>query len=66
MVRRDPGVGELLLIEDSDRTTEPADLFRAAVDISRGQRSRLLELRATIRLARLLERSGARDSTREM
>jgi adenylate cyclase len=58
--------GELLLMQNVGNTNEAADLFRAAINISRAQHSRLLELRATISLVSLLERSGARDSARAM
>jgi adenylate cyclase len=58
--------GELLLMENSSNTAEAEKSFRAAINIARHQHSRLLELRATTSLARLLERSGARDPAHAM
>jgi len=56
--------GELLLMEDPRNGTEADKSFRAAINIARGQHSRLLELRATSSLARLLVCSSARDAAR--
>jgi class 3 adenylate cyclase/predicted ATPase len=56
--------GELLLAASPEQAAPAEDCFRRAIDVSRGQQSRALELRATIGLARLWQRQGRRDKTR--
>ncbi len=58
--------GELLLIRDPPDEVEAERCFRTAIDIARRQKARLLELRATTSLARLLKRQGKRDEARAM
>ncbi len=56
--------GELLLMEDSSSATEAEGCFRTAIEISRRQAAKSLELRATMSLARLLAKQGKRDEAR--
>jgi predicted ATPase len=57
--------GELLLARDG--LPAPAEsCFRAAIDLARAQQARWWELRATMSLARLLERQGRRNEARAM
>jgi len=56
--------GELLLAEGAVGEDEAARSFRRAIEIAVGQGALSLELRATVRLARLLARQGARDAAR--
>src|SRR6516164_11059592 len=58
--------GELLLVENAGKTVEAEDSFHAAINVSRSQGSRLLGLRATTSLARLLAKQGKRDEGRAM
>jgi predicted ATPase len=56
--------GELLLAESSDQAAAGEDWFHQAIETARNQRSRAWELRATMSLARLLNRQGRRDQAR--
>jgi predicted ATPase len=58
--------GELLLKRDEANATEAKRCFRTAVEVARRQSARSLELRATISLARLLDKQGNRDEARAM
>ena len=58
--------GELLLREEGSKTIEAEKSYRAAADLARSQGARLLELRATTSLARLLRDSNRRDEARAM
>jgi tetratricopeptide (TPR) repeat protein len=58
--------GELLLRCDSTASSEAEISFRAAIDIARMQDARLLELRGTMSLARLLAKQGRGEEARTM
>jgi predicted ATPase len=60
--------GELLLARDGDESDERAAevSFRQARDIARRQEARMLELRATVSLARLLEGQRKHEEARQM
>jgi len=58
--------GELLLKRDEANATEAKRCFRTAVEVARRQSARSLELRATISLARLLDKQGNRHEARAM
>ncbi|NNM05742.1 MAG: AAA family ATPase, partial [Gemmatimonadetes bacterium] len=59
--------GEILGSVSTSRVDEAEDAFRRAVSIGRDQKAKLFELRATVSLARLLERSGrAKEGRREL
>jgi predicted ATPase len=58
--------GELLLIEDPASKKEAERYFCTAIDIARRQGARLLELRATVSIARLMANQGRRDEARAM
>jgi tetratricopeptide (TPR) repeat protein len=58
--------GELLLMCDPAASREAETSFRAAISIARVQDARLLELRATTSLARLLVKQGSHDEARTM
>jgi predicted ATPase len=55
--------GELLLMRDGD---EAQACFQTALDVSRRQSAKSLELRATMSLARLLDKRGERNEARVM
>ncbi|HZI10276.1 MAG TPA: hypothetical protein VE153_07750, partial [Myxococcus sp.] len=57
--------GELLLRLQPHRRLEAEQQFRLALDVSRQQGARTLELRAALSLARLLEQDGAVPEARE-
>jgi TOMM system kinase/cyclase fusion protein len=56
--------GELLLAESSDAGTAAEGCFRQAIETARRQQSRAWELRATMSLARLLQRQARREEAR--
>jgi predicted ATPase len=60
--------GELLLAESNDQTEAAEHYFRQAIETARRQQSRAWEMRATMNLAKLLQRRGrdseARDTLR--
>jgi len=56
--------GELLLAEDASNAAQAEQAFRTAIEISRTQRAKSWELRATTSLARLLAKQGHRDEGR--
>jgi class 3 adenylate cyclase/tetratricopeptide (TPR) repeat protein len=58
--------GELLLAQDPSKTAEAENSFRTAIDISRKQKAKSWELRATSSLARLLAKQGQRDKAHAM
>jgi predicted ATPase len=58
--------GELLLSESSDSADEVAVYFEQALEVSRSQGAKSLELRAAMSLARLWQRQGRRDDAREL
>jgi len=57
--------GELLLTGDTG-VFEAAQCFREAIEVARRQSAKSWELRATISLARLLEKQGNREEARAM
>jgi len=60
---------ELYRLRGELKSTNPVEAeadFRRAVDIARSQDARSLELRATMSLARLLNKQGKRDEARAM
>jgi adenylate cyclase len=58
--------GELLLAQDASNAAPAEQSFRTAIEISRKQRAKSWELRATTSLARLLAKQGHRDEARAM
>ncbi|MGO9268151.1 MAG: AAA family ATPase [Candidatus Binataceae bacterium] len=58
--------GELLLRQNASQTVEAENCFRRAIANARNQSAKMLELRATISLARLLVPQGRRDEARTM
>jgi DNA-binding SARP family transcriptional activator/predicted ATPase len=58
--------GELLLGLSSANQTDAAACFQQALDISRRQQARALELRAAMSLARLWKEQGKRDDARRL
>jgi predicted ATPase len=53
-------------MRDPSDEAEALRCFRTAIDIARGRKARLFELRATTSLARLLQRQGQRDEARAL
>jgi predicted ATPase len=58
--------GELLLRQDDSNAAEARSCYERAIEIARNQSARLLELRATTSLARLLASQRKRDEARTM
>jgi predicted ATPase len=58
--------GELLLMQDASNAALAEQSFRTAIDISRQQKAKSWELRATTSLARLLDEQGHRVEARAM
>ncbi len=58
--------GELLLAQDASNAAPAEQSFRTAIEISRKQKAKSWELRATTSLARLLAKQGRRDEARAM
>jgi predicted ATPase len=58
--------GELLLIGDKSTVVEAARCLCDAIEVARRQGAKLLELRATMSLARLLTKQDRRDEARTM
>jgi adenylate cyclase len=58
--------GELLVIKDPRNLAEAERYLRTAIDVARRHGARLLELRATVSLARLMANQGHRDEARAM
>jgi class 3 adenylate cyclase/tetratricopeptide (TPR) repeat protein len=58
--------GELLLMQDASNAASAGQCFRTAIEISRSQKAKSWELRATTSLARLLDKQGKRDEVRAM
>jgi predicted ATPase len=56
--------GELILLRDRSHTDEAERCFRKAIEVARSQDAKSYELRATTRLARLLDRRGRREEAR--
>jgi predicted ATPase len=58
--------GELLVRQDGSNATEAQSCFERAIEISRKQSAKSLELRATMSLGRLLAKQGRGDEARTM
>ncbi len=58
--------GELLLKRGDSNAAEAQSCFERAIEIARNQSAKLLELRATMSLARLLDKQGRRVEARTM
>jgi adenylate cyclase len=58
--------GELLLAQNPSDGAKAELCFRTAIEIARRQSARLEEMRATMSLARLLDKQGRRDDARAM
>jgi hypothetical protein len=58
--------GELSLLRSEGTQSDSEQHFRRAIDIAREQEAKLLELRATISLARLLAKQGYCAEARAM
>jgi predicted ATPase len=58
--------GELLLMRDAANGPEAEHCFRTAIEVARRQAGKSLELRATVSLARLLQKEGRRDEAHTM
>jgi len=58
--------GEFLLIGDGNTIAEAAECFRDAIELARRQSAKSWELRATMSLARLLDKEGRGDEARTM
>jgi class 3 adenylate cyclase len=58
--------GELSMMRDAPDILAAEKCFRAAIEVARRQSAKLYELRATMSLARLLDRQAKRDEARAM
>jgi class 3 adenylate cyclase len=58
--------GEMLLTMGDAHADEGEQCLRMAVEVARNQSAKFFELRATVRLARLLDTQGNRDEARAM
>jgi len=58
--------GEVYLMGNDPNATAANNCFRKAIELARVQSSKVWELRATMSLARLLDRQGRRDEARTM
>ena len=58
--------GELLLKQNNSNVEEAQSCFERAIEIAHKQNAKSLELRATMSLARLLDKQGRRDEARTM
>ncbi|PWT79281.1 MAG: hypothetical protein C5B58_13940 [Acidobacteria bacterium] len=58
--------GELLLKQDACKAAEAQSCFERAIEIARAQSAKSLELRACMRLARLVATHGRRDEARAL
>jgi predicted ATPase len=58
--------GELLLRQDHSNVAKAQSCFERAIEVARKQSAKSLELRATMSLARLLDKQGKRDEARTM
>jgi tetratricopeptide (TPR) repeat protein len=58
--------GELLLMQGAGNTVEAESCFRTAIEVARRQGGKSLELRATVSVARLMDKEGRRDEARTM
>jgi predicted ATPase len=53
--------GDLLLMQDALNAGQAEKSFRKAIEVARRQEAKFYELRATMSLARLLDKHGKRD-----
>ena len=58
--------GQLLLRRDDSTVAEAQSCFQRAIEVARKQSAKSWELRATMSLARLLDKQGRRDEARAM
>jgi predicted ATPase len=58
--------GDAILMRDASATLEAESCYRKAIEIAKGQSAKWWELRVTVSLARLLDRTGHRDEARAM
>jgi len=58
--------GELLLLQNGSNTAEAQSYFERAIAVARRQSAKILQLRATMRLACLLDKQGRRDEAHTM
>jgi predicted ATPase len=58
--------GELRLKQNQSNAPEARHCFERAIEVARKQSAKSLELRATMSLARLLDKEGRRDEARAM
>jgi predicted ATPase len=58
--------GELLLNQDASNVVQAEKCFSTAIEISRNQKAKSLELRSATSLAALLAKQGKRDEARAM
>jgi predicted ATPase len=58
--------GGLLLMKDVAKVAEAESCLRSAIEVARRQSARLFELRATVRLARLIAKGGCWNEARTM
>ncbi len=58
--------GQLLLAQSSDNCAEAESCFHQALEVSRHQQAKSLELRATTGLAKLWQSQGKREEAREL
>jgi predicted ATPase len=58
--------GELLLRQNDSNAAEAQSCYQRAIEIARRQNGKALELRATMSLARLLNKQGKHDEARAM
>jgi class 3 adenylate cyclase/tetratricopeptide (TPR) repeat protein len=58
--------GEILLLHNTSVTIEAEQCFRNALEVARAQEAKWWELRASVSLARLLDRQGKRNEARLM
>ena len=56
--------GELMLLQGATKVAEAENCLGQAIQVARGQGAKLWELRATMSLARLLDKHGRRDEAR--
>ena len=59
-------MGELLLRQNESNALEARSCFERAIDVARRQKAKSCELRATMSLARLLNKQACRDKARAM
>ena len=58
--------GELLILESADNQSDAESCFNQALDVSRRQQAKSLELRATMSLSRLWQYQGKKEEARRL